>query len=497
MANREQRVGGQRRHRDVLTAAYVVTDILAVVAAYIIALYLRVESAAGERFFTAVNTFFGFRQTGALDALFTDFYLRSAPRILFFLLATLLPLYAYFDLYAGRRLLRGSRPALGLVKANLIALLLFFAFFYLSRNQFHPRSMFLTVVSLNVILALFFRTVARARFERLHERSGLGSCPALLLGDGKAADWLAAFLNATRPHGVHVVAQFPLDAGEPVEAVLLRIEEGCAAHGAGMVICAEPGLGMQTVTRILERTESLGLPVKILSEEMRVLMHEARLPIDTVLNVPMAHFDVPPAPWRLSLGRAVSAAASTAALLVASPFMGLLAVWIRLTSPGPALFVQERIGVNQHPFRMLKFRTMHNRAEEMRAALEEFNETASRGLFKIRRDPRVTPVGRFLRRFSLDELPQLWNVVRGEMNLVGPRPLPRSDFENYYESWHYGRHAGLPGLTCLWQVSGRSDLTFHDMCILDLYYLRNQNAVLNVRILLRTLGVVLFAKGAY
>jgi lipopolysaccharide/colanic/teichoic acid biosynthesis glycosyltransferase len=109
----------------------------------------------------------------------------------------------------------------------------------------------------------------------------------------------------------------------------------------------------------------------------------------------------------------------------------------------------------------------------------------------------VTAVGRFLRRFSLDELPQLINVIRGEMTLVGPRPLPRRDFENYYEEWHYSRHSGMPGLTCLWQVSGRSDIDFHNMCILDVYYLRNQNWVLDLKIILKTLWVVLFAKGAY
>jgi lipopolysaccharide/colanic/teichoic acid biosynthesis glycosyltransferase len=130
------------------------------------------------------------------------------------------------------------------------------------------------------------------------------------------------------------------------------------------------------------------------------------------------------------------------------------------------------------------------------AQMEAFNDSGE-GLFKMRKDPRVTLVGRFLRRFSMDELPQLLNVVRGEMTIVGPRPLPRRDFANYYEEWHYSRHSGLPGLTCLWQVSGRSDVSFHNMCILDDYYLRNQSAILDLKIILRTVGVVLFAKGAY
>ncbi len=169
---------------------------------------------------------------------------------------------------------------------------------------------------------------------------------------------------------------------------------------------------------------------------------------------------------------------------------------MRLSGPGPILFVQERIGVNRKPFRMYKFRTMHHGADELQAELEELTDKQDT-LFKIREDPRITRVGRFLRRFSLDELPQLINVVRGEMLLVGPRPLPRRDFENYYEQWHYSRHAGLPGLTCLWQVSGRSDLDFHDMCLLDIYYLRNHTWVLDLKILFRTIRVVLFADGAY
>jgi lipopolysaccharide/colanic/teichoic acid biosynthesis glycosyltransferase len=128
--------------------------------------------------------------------------------------------------------------------------------------------------------------------------------------------------------------------------------------------------------------------------------------------------------------------------------------------------------------------------------MEEFNESPD-VVFKMRRDPRVTPVGRFLRRFSLDELPQLLNVLRGEMALVGPRPLPRRDFAGYYEQWHYGRHDGLPGLTCLWQVSGRSEIDFQNMCLLDVYYLRNQGWILDLKLLMRSAWVVLFGRGAY
>jgi lipopolysaccharide/colanic/teichoic acid biosynthesis glycosyltransferase len=214
-------------------------------------------------------------------------------------------------------------------------------------------------------------------------------------------------------------------------------------------------------------------------------------------GIPLVHFEAPSHSQQFVRIRRVAATLGAWAVLILSlPLTLALALLIRVSSAGPMLFVQERIGVNRKPFRMYKFRTMYDRAEELQAQVEEFNESGA-GLFKIRRDPRITPVGRFLRRFSLDELPQLINVIRGEMALVGPRPLPRRDFENYYEDWHYGRHAGMPGLTCLWQVSGRSDLDFHNMCILDVYYLRNRNWILDLKILLKTFWVVLFAKGAY
>jgi lipopolysaccharide/colanic/teichoic acid biosynthesis glycosyltransferase len=208
------------------------------------------------------------------------------------------------------------------------------------------------------------------------------------------------------------------------------------------------------------------------------------------------HFGAPANGGRLGLfRRTVTLVISSLVFFLISPILVLVGAMIRITSRGPAIFIQERIGVNRKSFRMYKFRTMHNRAEELQAQIEEFNESPT--LFKIKKDPRVTPVGRFLRRFSIDELPQLINVIKGDMVVVGPRPLPRRDFENYYEEWHYSRHTGLPGLTCLWQISGRSNIDFHNMCILDVYYLRNHTWVMDVKIILQTIKVVIFGTGAY
>ena len=168
---------------------------------------------------------------------------------------------------------------------------------------------------------------------------------------------------------------------------------------------------------------------------------------------------------------------------------------MKLTSRGSVLYSDPRIGLGENEFRMLKFRTMIAGADRRQAELEERNE-ADGVLFKIRDDPRVPPVGRVLRRLSLDEIPNVVNVLRGEMSLVGPRPLPLRDYERL-EPWHRRRYNVLPGVTGLWQVSGRSDLSFDDLVRLDFYYLENWSLWLDVSILLKTPFAVFAKRGAY
>jgi exopolysaccharide biosynthesis polyprenyl glycosylphosphotransferase len=182
-------------------------------------------------------------------------------------------------------------------------------------------------------------------------------------------------------------------------------------------------------------------------------------------------------------------------LLVLSPLLAAIAIAIRLTSPGPALFPHRRVGICQGPFTCYKFRTMVDDAQRLQDGLEDRNE-AQGALFKIRDDPRVTPIGRVLRRYSLDELPQLLNVLKGDMSLVGPRPLPLRDGE-LMEEWHRQRHVVLPGMTGLWQIGGRSDIGFDEMLELDLRYIDTWSLRGDMQIIWRTLGVVLGARGAY
>jgi lipopolysaccharide/colanic/teichoic acid biosynthesis glycosyltransferase len=181
--------------------------------------------------------------------------------------------------------------------------------------------------------------------------------------------------------------------------------------------------------------------------------------------------------------------------VVGLPLWLLIAAAIKLSSRGPVFFSDTRVGLGEQPFRMLKFRTMVLGADRKQAELEPSNE-AGAVLFKIRDDPRVTTVGRLLRRLSLDEVPNVLNVLRGEMSLVGPRPLPLRDFDRL-EPWHRKRYNVLPGMTGLWQVAGRSDLSFDDLVRLDFYYLENWSIWLDVTILFKTPAAVFSQRGAY
>lgn len=193
--------------------------------------------------------------------------------------------------------------------------------------------------------------------------------------------------------------------------------------------------------------------------------------------------------------RGLDVAVSATALVLLSPVLLAIAIAVKRDSSGPALYVDWRVGRDQRPFRCYKFRTMCEDAAERQKDLEEINECGG-VIFKIRDDPRVTKVGLRLRKHSLDELPQLLNILRGDMSLVGPRPLPLRDV-SCMEDWHTQRHLITPGLTGLWQVNGRSKLDFDDMIRLDLDYIEDWTPVTDLVVLARTVRAVLGSDGAY
>ncbi len=197
--------------------------------------------------------------------------------------------------------------------------------------------------------------------------------------------------------------------------------------------------------------------------------------------------------WKLAVKRTLDIAGAVIALAIFAIPMALVALAVKLTSRGPVLFVQERAGLNHKRFKLLKFRTMIKDAEQIRPELDHLNEQAG-PVFKMRRDPRVTSIGRFLRKYSLDELPQLFNVLVGDMSLVGPRPPIPSEV-NEYEWWQRRRLSTRPGLTCLWQVSGRNRIGFDEWMRLDLAYIDDWSLLLDIKILLQTVPTLLKGSG--
>jgi len=199
--------------------------------------------------------------------------------------------------------------------------------------------------------------------------------------------------------------------------------------------------------------------------------------------------------WPVVLKRILDVALSFVLLLAVAPVLVVVALMIKLTSRGPILFLQERIGRNKRRFFIYKFRTMVPNAEKLQPELERLNEAAG-PVFKIKNDPRMTPLGRLLRRARIDELPQLFNVLRGDMSLVGPRPLPLRDYEGFDQDWQRRRFSVRPGITCLWQVNGRSNIGFDHWMKLDLQYLDEWSIWLDMKILAQTIPAVVKGSGA-
>lgn len=260
------------------------------------------------------------------------------------------------------------------------------------------------------------------------------------------------------------------------------------------VIVCLPWQSHRLIQRLLHVCEGAGVLAQVVPDFFQ--MTKDQMQVEELNGIPLiSKRAVVITGWNYVLKRATDLLLAGAGGLLVAPFMGLIALAIKLDTSGPVFFAQARVGRNGKVFECYKFRSMINGADQMVQELAEKNE-ASGPLFKVRDDPRRTRVGRLLRRWSLDELPQIWNVLKGDMSLVGPRPnLPEEVAQ--YQEWHKKRLLVSPGITGLWQVSGRSDLTFDEMVLLDVYYVENWNLMFDLSILLRSIPAVLRAKGAY
>ena len=269
------------------------------------------------------------------------------------------------------------------------------------------------------------------------------------------------------------------------------------SHVVDEVVIAIPLATLyEEASRIVKICETHGIVAHFVPGFDFLNVGSSRATFDTLDDRPIITLLPPPmSGWQVGAKRIVDIVGSLVLIALFSPLFLVIAVLEKRTPPGPVLFVQERLGLYKRKFRMFKFRTMLSNAEELQGSLEHLNE-AGGPVFKIDKDPRITPIGSFLRRWSLDELPQLFNVLRGDMSLVGPRPLPLRDYAGFEQDWHRRRFSVRPGITCLWQVNGRSTIPFDRWMELDMEYINHWSLWLDLKILAKTLPAVLARKGA-
>jgi exopolysaccharide biosynthesis polyprenyl glycosylphosphotransferase len=321
---------------------------------------------------------------------------------------------------------------------------------------------------------------------------------AVLAGTGEQIEAVAHALGTGSDSPVDVVG-FVSSAPRPDNGLaslgtLDDIGRVIAEHRVDEVIIADPAFPEQEAVELVDQCHQRGVVVRIAPSTMEILVRRAEF----VPGQAVPLFELRPPVFEgfdYALKRTFDLVGACVITVLFSPLLAACAIAVRLSSRGPVIYRSRRPGIGGVAFNCLKFRTMYRDADQRQADLEPINE-ATGALFKIREDPRMTPVGRILRRYSLDELPQLFNVLRGQMSLVGPRPLPQRDYERL-EDWHRKRYLVMPGITGLWQVSGRADLDFDDLVRLDFLYLERWSVFLDLTILLKTVPAVLSRRGAF
>jgi len=403
-------------------------------------------------------------------------------------------LFARSGLYADRAV----RPGL----TRIVACLFQVAFVALLYSVVNAREQFSSYYIFygSLFFAVVYVSLLRYAYEQLTGlllRAAGYQRRAVLVGSGEHIEAVAHALDAGHTP-IHVIGFISLtprpDNGLRSLGSLQTLPEVLRDHRIDEVIIADPDFPEDRAVDLVDRCHVMGVRVRIAPSTMEILVQRAEFVPGQ--SVPL--FELKPPVFEgfdYALKRSFDLVGSVLLLFVLSPLLAACALAVRLSSRGPVLYHSIRPGIGGRPFACLKFRTMYEGADRRQAELEALNE-AGGAIFKIKDDPRVTPVGRLLRRFSLDELPQLTNVVRGEMSLVGPRPLPQRDYDRL-EDWHKKRYLVLPGLTGLWQVSGRSELDFDDLVRLDFLYLERWSVFLDLTILIKTVPALLTRRGAF
>jgi len=388
-----------------------------------------------------------------------------------------------------------------LAKVSALGLLIVLAVGYAFRILFIPR----TLIFLFVGVACGVLLVERALFDRWLERrlrSDARRRSVLVVGTGSLARALASRCSANPGWGLHVLGFLSAEAGDVGRPVA-----GSRVLGAyddfprlarelilDQVVVAVPLEEFAVLRGVFVECDKIGLTVLVLSDWLASETSPPRLAqvadLPAVILAPTSEHE-----WQLFFKRVLDVVVSSIGLVVLAPLFLAIAVAIKCSSAGPVFYLWRVVGFNRRPFVSYKFRTMYVDADRVKDSLAPFNEMKG-PVFKMKNDSRVTPVGRWLRKFSLDELPQLYSVLTGTMSLVGPRPPLVTEVPRF-ESWHRRKLSIKPGITCLWQIKGRNSIVdFDEWVKLDLEYIDNWSLWLDVKILLRTIPAVLFARGA-
>jgi exopolysaccharide biosynthesis polyprenyl glycosylphosphotransferase len=417
-----------------------------------------------------------------------------------FILALWMFFLTLFGAYRSPRMASRLQYAWVVTRGVAVGLAALLTILFLFKVQYVSRGVVVTFAVADLLALVGIRLGVVWYFHRSLRR-GEHFRRVLIVGSGSRARRLAETLLQNSEWGIRIVGHLDPDATKVGDRVLKSSVLGTVGDISSVlkgnvideVILAVPRARIPDVDKIAQACEEEGVKLGLMADVFDV--HAARTRLVALGPIPLLTLEpVAQGEWQLLVKRFMDLA--IAALIVPLlPVIGLIALAIRLDSPGPVFFAQERVGLRKRRFRMLKFRTMVEDAEQRQAEFEHLNE-AQGPIFKIANDPRITRVGRFLRRSSLDELPQIFHVLTGEMSLVGPRPMSLRDVDLFELGIQRKRFSVKPGLTCLWQVSGRSTLPFSKWLELDLYYIKHWSLSLDIKILFKTIPAVLSGRGA-
>ena len=388
---------------------------------------------------------------------------------------------------------------LNIVSQLAMVLVVIYAGLYLFRRVDVSRTYVLLIGVSDFVLLLLGRAASYSGVSWMRERLGRYHY-LLIIGCGPRAREMATLIEESRGMGLRLVGFVDPDSGDsptpnlggyevfPLSSVGSILQN----HVVDEIVFAVDLQELARLEPVMQHCADLGIRTRVQLEFLPAAY--SRVYLENFREVQLLSLSsAPDSELRLFFKRIFDVALSVVSLAVLSPLLLCIAAMIRVASPGPVLFRQTRCGLGGRRFMLFKFRSMINNAEQMRAELHQLNELDG-PVFKISDDPRITTVGRWLRRFSLDELPQLWNVFCGEMSFVGPRPAVP---EEQYEDWQRRRLRMRPGLTCTWVLEGRNHVDFNRWMQLDLKYIDNWSLWLDTKIFLRTIPIVLSGRGAY